>query len=171
MVAGQYEVGGCIAFGGMGWIYLAKDVTLNRYVVLKGLVNSSDPNLAKAAVAERQFLAEVKHANIVGVYTCVSDTRQVDGKTDTHAYTVMEYVGGKTLKSLRQERGPLPVAEVLVYMHPVLIAFGYMHANGLIYNDFKPDNVMLEDGDIKVIDLGGVCRLTQTDGDIYSTIG
>ena len=94
MVAGQYEVGGCIAFGGMGWIYLAKDVTLNRYVVLKGLVNSSDPNLAKAAVAERQFLAEVKHANIVSVYTCVSDTRQVDGKTDTHAYTVMEYVGG-----------------------------------------------------------------------------
>ena len=171
MVAGQYEVGGCIAFGGMGWIYLAKDVTLNRYVVLKGLVNSSDPNLAKAAVAERQFLAEVKHANIVGVYTCVSDTRQVDGKTDTHAYTVMEYVGGKTLKSLRQERGPLPVAEVLAYMHPVLIAFGYMHANGLIYNDFKPDNVMLEDGDIKVIDLGGVCRMTQTDGDIYSTVG
>ena len=171
MVAGQYEVGGCLAFGGMGWIYLARDVTLNRYVVLKGLVNSSDPNLAKAAVAERQFLAEVKHANIVSVYTCVSDTRQVDGRTDTHAYTVMEYVGGQTLKSLRKERGPLPVAEVLAYMHPVLMAFAYMHATGLLYNDFKSDNVMLEDGDIKIIDLGGVCRLTQTDGDIYSTVG
>jgi serine/threonine-protein kinase PknG len=83
----------------------------------------------------------------------------------------MEYVGGVTLKSLRKERGPLPTAEVLAYMHPVLLAFGYMHANGLLYNDFKPDNVMLEEGDIKLIDLGGVCRMTQGDGDIYSTVG
>lgn len=171
MVAGQYEVAGCIAFGGMGWIYLAKDVTLNRYVVLKGLVNSSDKNLAAAAVAERQFLAEVKHGNIVSVYTCVSDSRSVGGKTENHAYTVMEFVGGRTLKSLRKERGPLPVAEVLAYMHPVLAAFAYMHGNKLIYNDFKPDNVMLEDGDIKVIDLGGVSRLNDPDADIYSTLG
>lgn len=171
VVAGQYEVAGCIAFGGMGWIYLAKDTTLARYVLLKGLVNSSDPALAKAAVAERQFLAEVKHANIVSVYTCVSDTRTIDDKTATHAYTVMEFIGGKTLKALRKDRGPLPVAEALAYMHPVLAAFGYMHANQLIYNDFKPDNVMLEQGEIKVIDLGGVCRMTSGDGDIYSTIG
>ena len=171
LVAGQYEVAGCIAFGGMGWVYLAKDVTLNRYVVLKGLVNSSDPNFAKAAVAERQFLAEIKHPNIVSVYTCVSDSHEVDGEIDTQAYTVMEFVGGKTLKSLRKDRGPLPAAEVLAYMHPVLLAFGYMHAAGLLYNDFKPDNVMLEEGDIKIIDLGGVCCITQADGDIYSTIG
>jgi serine/threonine-protein kinase PknG len=170
-LAGEYEVAGCLAFGGMGWIYLAKDVTLNRYVVLKGLVNSSDPNLAKAAVAERQFLAEVKQPNIVDVYTCVSDSREIDGKTETHAYTVMEFVGGATLKSIRKERGPLPAAEVLAYMHPVLLAFGYLHANGLLYNDFKPDNVMLEEGDIKIIDLGGVCRMAQPDGDIYSTVG
>lgn len=167
LVAGQYEVLGCIAFGGMGWIYLAKDVTLQRYVVLKGLVNQDDKALAEAAVAERQFLAEVKHANIVGVYTCV----QHANSRGSAAYTVMEYVGGRTLKSLRKERGPLPVAEVLAYMHCVLGAFSYMHRNGLIYNDFKPDNVMLEVDDIKVIDLGGVTRFTATDGDIYSTVG
>lgn len=167
LVAGQYEVLGCIAFGGMGWIYLAKDVTLARYVVLKGLVNQDDKALAEAAVAERQFLAEVKHANIVGVYTCV----QHANAKGSAAYTVMEYVGGRTLKSLRKERGPLPVSEVLAYMHCVLGAFGYMHRIGLIYNDFKPDNVMLEVDDIKVIDLGGVTRATSTDGDIYSTVG
>lgn len=171
VVSGQYEVAGCIAFGGMGWVYLAKDLTLGRFVLLKGLVNSSDPSLARAAVAERQFLAEVKHPNIVGVYTCVSDTRTIDARPETHAYTVMEFVGGKTLKALRKERGPLPVAEALAYMHPVLSAFGYMHGNQLLYNDFKPDNVMLEQGDIKVIDLGGVCRMTQTDTDLYSTAG
>jgi serine/threonine-protein kinase PknG len=171
VVAGQYETCGCVAFGGMGWLYLAKDVTLNRYVLLKGLINTSDPSLAKAAIAERQFLAAVKHPNIVGVYTCVSDTREIDGKAQTHAYTVMEFISGKTLKALRKDRGPLPVTEALAYMYPVLEAFGYMHAQGLIYNDFKPDNVMLEEGAIKVIDLGGVCRATQADGDIYSTVG
>lgn len=167
LVAGQYEVQGAIAFGGMGWIYLARDVTLGRYVVLKGLVNQSDASLAAAAVAERQFLAEVKHANIVGVYTCV----QHQNSRGSAAYTVMEYVGGRTLKSLCKERGALPVAEVLAYMHRVLAAFSYMHSIGLIYNDFKPDNVMFEDGDIKVIDLGGVTRASDTDGDIYSTVG
>lgn len=167
LVAGQYEVLGCIAFGGMGWIYLAKDITLARYVVLKGLVNQDDKALAEAAVAERQFLAEVKHANIVGVYTCV----QHANAKGSAAYTVMEYVGGRTLKSLRKERGPLPIAEVAAYMHCVLGAFAYMHRIGLIYNDFKPDNVMLEVDDIKVIDLGGVTRASSTDGDIYSTVG
>src|SRR5262249_47462093 len=114
LVAGQYRVKGCIAFGGMGWIYLCLDETLNRYVVLKGLVNQDDASLREAAIAERQFLAEVKHANIVSVYTCVEHSNA----KGSAAYTVMEYVGGKTLKSLRKA-GPLPVAEVLAYMHPV----------------------------------------------------
>lgn len=162
-VAGQYEVIGPLAFGGMGWIYLGKDVTLNRVVVLKGLLNKDDPALAAAAVAERQFLAEVKHPNVVNVYTFVQH--------GSAGYTVMEFVGGKTLKSMRKERGPLPVAEVLAYMHRTLGAFAYFHNKGLVYCDFKPDNVMLEDDDVKVIDLGGVRRIVDTDGDIYGTQG
>jgi serine/threonine-protein kinase PknG len=151
MVADQYQVKGPIAFGGMGWIYLALDTTLNRWVVLKGLLNSEDPVLAEAAVAERQYLAEVKHANIVGIYTFVKHLNA--------GYIVMEYVGGKMLKSLRKDRGPLPVAEAIAYIHRTLGAFAYMHRLGLVYCDFKPDNIMLEEDDIKVIDLGGVMRL------------
>jgi serine/threonine-protein kinase PknG len=151
LVADQYEVKGPIAFGGMGWIYLALDKTLNRWVVLKGLLNSEDPALAEAAVAERQYLAELKHANIVGIYTFV--------KHGNAGYIVMEYVGGKMLKALRKERGPLPVAEAIAYIHRTLGAFAYMHRSGLVYCDFKPDNIMLEEDDIKVIDLGGVMRL------------
>jgi serine/threonine-protein kinase PknG len=151
LVADQYQVKGPIAFGGMGWIYLALDTTLNRWVVLKGLLNSEDPVLAEAAVAERQYLAEVKHANIVGIYTFV--------KHGNAGYIVMEYVGGKMLKSLRKDRGPLPVAEAIAYIHRTLGAFSYMHRLGLVYCDFKPDNIMLEEDDIKVIDLGGVMRL------------
>ncbi len=162
-LAGQYEVKGAIAFGGLGWIYLGWDTMLSRWVVLKGLLNSKDAAGAQAAVAERQFLAAVKHPNIVGVYNFV--TQGTDG------YIVMEYVGGKTLKTIRKERGPLPVAEAIAYTHRILLAFGYMERLGLVYCDFKPDNFMVEDDDVKLIDMGGVRRVDDMDGDIYGTKG
>ena len=66
LVAGQYEVLGCIAHGGLGWIYLARDRNVNdRWVVLKGLLDTGDADAMAAAVAERRFLAEVEHPNIV----------------------------------------------------------------------------------------------------------
>ena len=62
LVAGQYEVLGCLAFGGLGWIYLARDRNVSdRWVVLKGLLNTGDADAMAAAVAERRFLAEVEH--------------------------------------------------------------------------------------------------------------
>ncbi len=163
VVGEQYEVKGAIAYGGLGWIYLGFDKLLSRYVVLKGLLNSEDAASAAVALAERQFLAAVKHPNIVGIYNFV--THAAEG------YIVMEYVGGKTLKELRQERGVLPVAEAIAYIHRVLGAFAYLHQQGLVYCDFKPDNVMLEGDDIKLIDLGGARRIDDPDGDIYGTIG
>ncbi len=163
VVAGQYEVRGPIAFGGLGWIYLGFDRLLSRYVVLKGLLNTQDASAAAVAVAERQFLAAVKHPNIVGIYNFVT--------VGTEGFIVMEYVGGKTLKQMRQERGPLPIAEALAYIHRILPAFAYLHRMGLVYCDFKPDNVMLERDDVKLIDLGGVRRIDDTGGDIYGTVG
>jgi serine/threonine-protein kinase PknG len=163
VVAGQYEVKGPIAFGGLGWIYLGFDKVLSRYVVLKGLLNTQDESAAAAAVAERQFLAAVKHPNIVGIYNFAQN--------GTEGFIVMEYVGGKTLKQMRRERGPLPVAEAVAYIHRILPAFGYLHRLGLVYCDFKPDNVMLEKDDVKLIDMGGVRRIDDTRGDIYGTVG
>jgi serine/threonine-protein kinase PknG len=163
LVAGQYEVKGAIAFGGLGWIYLGFDKILSRYVVLKGLLNTEDAASAAVAVAERQFLAAVKHANIVGIYNFVNHSNE--------GFIVMEYVGGKTLKAIRQQRGPLPVTEAIAYIHRILSAFAYLHSLGLVYCDFKPDNVMLEDNDVKLIDLGGVRRIDDPHGDIYGTVG
>jgi serine/threonine-protein kinase PknG len=163
VVGGQYEVKGAIAYGGLGWIYLGFDNLLSRYVVLKGLLNSEDAASAAVALAERQFLAAVKHPNIVGIYNFVTH--------DAEGYIVMEYVGGKTLKEIRKERGILPVAEAIAYIHRVLGAFAYVHQLGLVYCDFKPDNVMLEGDDIKLIDLGGARKIDDPDGDIYGTIG
>ncbi len=163
IVGAQYEVKGAIAYGGLGWIYLGFDQLLSRYVVLKGLLNSEDAASAAVALAERQFLAAVKHPNIVGIYNFV--THEAEG------YIVMEYVGGKTLKELRKERGTLPVSEAIAYIHRVLGSFAYLHQQGLVYCDFKPDNVMLEGDDIKLIDLGGARKIDDPDGDIYGTVG
>lgn len=163
LILDQYEVKGAIAYGGLGWIYLGFDKTLSRYVVLKGLLNTEDAASAAVAVAERQFLASVKHANIVGIYNFV--------KHGNEGFIVMEYVGGKTLKDIRKARGALPVTEAIAYIHRILSAFSYLHSLGLVYCDFKPDNVMLEGNDVKLIDLGGVRRIDDPHGDIYGTVG
>ena len=163
LVVKQYEVKGAIAYGGLGWIYLGFDKILSRYVVLKGLLNTEDASSAAVAVAERQFLATVKHSNIVGIYNFVNH--------ETEGFIVMEYVGGQTLKEIRKSRGKLPVAEAIAYIHRILSAFAYLHSLGLVYCDFKPDNIMVESGDVKLIDLGGVRRIDDLDGDIYGTVG
>ncbi len=165
VVADQYEVKGPMAFGGLGWIYLAKDCVLNRWVVLKGLLNTSDESAAAAAVAERQFLAAVKHPNIVGIYNFV--------KRGTEGFIVMEYVNGVAVKELRKQRGPLPPAEAIAYVHRILGAFAYLHNQNMVYCDFKPDNFMLEGNppDVKLIDMGGVRLIDDPKGDIYGTRG
>jgi serine/threonine-protein kinase PknG len=173
LVAGQYEVLGCLAFGGLGWIYLARDRNVNdRWVVLKGLLNAGDADAMAAAVAERQFLAQVEHPNIVRIYNFVQHADRRTG--ETAGYIVMEYVGGKSLKEILQDArrngGSVPVAHAIAYAIEVLPALGYLHDRGLVYCDFKPDNVIQTEEQLKLIDMGGVRRI---DGDdpIYGTVG
>jgi serine/threonine-protein kinase PknG len=167
LVGGQYEVLGCLAFGGLGWIYLARDHNVSdRWVVLKGLLNTGDADAMAAAVAERQFLAQVEHPNIVRIYNFV----QYAGA----GYIVMEYVGGKSLKQILQDDrrtgGSIPVEHALAYAIEVLPALGYLHDRGLVYCDFKPDNVIQTEEQLKLIDMGGV-RTFDGDGAIYGTVG
>ncbi len=71
-VGGQYEVAGCIAHGGLGWVYLAQDRNVeDRWVVLKGLLDSNDESAMTVAITERRFLAEVEHPNIVKIHNFV----------------------------------------------------------------------------------------------------
>jgi serine/threonine-protein kinase PknG len=163
LVASQYRVKGPIAYGGLGWIYLGFDELLNRWVVLKGLLNSKDEEAAAAAMAERQFLAAVKHPKIVQIFNF---THQ-----GSEGFIVMEYVGGKTIASIRKERGPLPVAEAIAYILGILPAFAYLHDQKLVYCDFKPNNFMLEGDDVKLIDMGAVRRIGDPDGAVFGTVG
>ncbi len=174
IVAGQYEVLGCLAHGGLGWIYLAMDHNLgNRWVVLKGLLNTGDAAALEAAVAERRFLAEVEHPNIVGVYNFVQHPDRRTGVPS--GYIVMEYVGGQSLRQILLERRKagesLPVPVALAYAIEVLPALGYLHSRGLVYCDFKPDNVIQTEEQLKLIDMGGVRRIDDEDSPIYGTVG
>ncbi|WP_083462159.1 serine/threonine-protein kinase [Kitasatospora griseola] len=176
LVGGQYEVMGCLAHGGLGWIYLAVDRRVNdRWVVLKGLLDSGDEDALAVAIAERRFLAEVDHPNIVRIINFVEHPDARTAAAD--GYIVMEYVGGKSLKDIAAERrtpdgrrAPLPVEQAVAYALEALPALGHLHARGLVYCDFKPDNVIQSDDTLKLIDLGAV-RRHDDDGPIYGTVG
>lgn len=172
LVAGQYEVQGCLAHGGMGWIYLARDRNVSdRWVVLKGLLNVGDKDALSSAIAEQRFLAQVENPLIVEIYNFVTH--------EGAGYIVMEYVGGRSLKEFLKQRmaasggtyDALPVDWALAYIHETLPAFSYLHDQHLLYCDFKPDNVIQIDDSIKLIDLGGVRRLDDDDSAIFGTKG
>ena len=166
MVADQYEIKGCIAHGGLGWVYLAFDHNVNeRPVVLKGLVHSGDAEAQKIAMTERQFLAEVTHPGIVKIYNFVE---HADQHGNPVGYIVMEYVGGTSLKPARGEK--LPVAQAIGYMLEILPALGYLHSIGLTYNDLKPENIMITEEQLKLIDLGAVSTINSF-GYLYGTPG
>ena len=172
LVGGQYEVVGGLAHGGMGWIYLANDRNVNdRWVVLKGLLNTGDPDAARAAVAEKQYLAEVEHPLIVEIYNFVT-------AADGASYIVMEYVGGRSLNVILKDRmkatgrfAPIPVDQAIAYIVEILPAFSYLHLLGLLYCDFKPANIIQVGDGLKLIDLGGVRRVGDDQSPIYGTVG
>ncbi|WP_433009663.1 tetratricopeptide repeat protein [Kribbella sp. CA-294648] len=172
LVGGQYLVRGCLAHGGFGWIYMAQDQNVsNRWVVLKGLLNSEDPDAVAAAIAEQQFLARVEHPLIVEIYNFVTH--------EGAGYIVMEYVGGTSLKTLLKQRmqannnqyDALPVDQAIAYLLEIMPAFSYLHDLGLVYCDFKPDNIIQVGDAVKLIDLGGVRRIDDADSAIYGTVG
>ena len=172
LVGGQYEVVGCIAHGGLGWIFLAKDRNVSdRWVVLKGLLNTGDQDAMAAALAERRFLAEVEHPNIVKIYNFVQH--------ESSGYIVMEYVGGHSLKEILTERreanggnpDPLPPAQAIAYMLEILPALGYLHEQRLLFCDFKIDNVIQTRHSLKLIDLGGVIRVDEPEAAVFGTVG
>src|SRR4029453_9225441 len=181
VVDDRYEILGCLAYGGLGWIYLARDrhisdTVSDRWVVLKGLINTDDVHGMAAAEAERRFLVGVDHPNIVKIHDFV---RHPDPDTGTVVgYIVMEYVGGRSLRDILVDRraaaGPreaLPLPEVIAYGAEVLPALGYLHERGLLFCDFKPENVIHAEEQLKLIDLGAVRHVDDYVSVVYGTPG
>ena len=158
----RYQVIRSIGEGGMANVYLAYDTILDRNVAVKVLRGdlSSDEKFVRRFQREAISASSLSHPNIVEMYDV--------GEDDGNYFIVMEYIDGKTLKSLIKKRGSLTVCEVVDIMLQLTSAISCAHDSYIIHRDIKPQNVMiLDDGRVKITDFGiaiasNASELTQT---------
>ncbi|MFJ1730422.1 tetratricopeptide repeat protein [Streptomyces sp. NPDC088254] len=177
-VGGHYRVLGYLAAGGLGWVYLAEDTRVpGLHVVLKGLINTGDAIARRSAVEERRSLTTLHHRDIVRIVTYVQ--HRSPGEPEPTGYIVMEYVGGRSLDWIRRAGegeltrlfgGAFSIGHVITYGCKILGALQYLHQQGLLYCDMKPDNVIHYGRDIKVIDLGAIRRADDRSSALVCTV-
>src|ERR1700677_5073077 len=149
LLDGRYAVSAPIAHGGMARVYLALDTRLDRQVALKVMHAelARDDEFVRRFISEAKSVAQLSHQNVVAVYD--------QGADGPFLYLAMEYVPGRTLKEVLQERGRFSPAEALDIMSGVLDGLAAAHASGIVHRDIKPENVLLTaDGRLKVADFG-----------------
>jgi len=159
----HFEILELLGRGGMGVVYKARDLRLDRIVALKFLPS----HLGGEEVAQRRFLREARtasaldHANICTIYE-IGETE--DGRT----FIAMAYCEGETLRE-RIARGPVPVEEAIQIGAQVAHGLAEAHAGGIVHRDIKPGNIAItKDGAVKILDFGlatlpGATRITQAD--------
>lgn len=147
-VIDNYKITAVLGKGGMGVVYKATDMTLDRDVALKMMDSrlASDENFLKRFQSEAKALAKLQNPNIVSIFAL--------RETELGFCIVMEYVEGDTLAD-RVNAGPMPLDKALKIFKQVLVAFDHAHKAGIIHRDIKPSNVMLTRDDVvKVTDFG-----------------
>ena len=158
-VDNKYRIEQLLGRGGMGAMYRARDVRLDRLVALK-VVRADllgDPEARRRFRREAQIVARLQHPSIVAVY----DYRTF---ADGGAYLVMELVRGEDLRHLLQREGRLEAAEAMQILTAVCAAIGTAHREGVLHRDLKPENILLPSGGAaaKVLDFG-VAKLVTDD--------
>src|SRR5690606_20562288 len=134
----DYELLEPLGQGGFGRVYRVRDLHLEREVALKVLHPhlTADPSVVERFRREAQLAARLNHANIVDIY-------DIAGRSGLLWYT-MEIVEGPNIAQLVEERGALPLDQVLRLLREALSALGHAHALGLVHRDIKPENLLLE---------------------------
>ncbi|XXX76817.1 serine/threonine-protein kinase [Sorangium sp. So ce134] len=162
---GHYELIRELGRGGMGTVFLARDVRLGRLVAIKLVTTLTGPRLDRFLV-EARATALCKHENIVTIH----DVNEHDG----YPYMVLEYIEGQSLRAWMTQRRPagaargaaatpVPASAAVELMAPVVRALACAHKLGIVHRDLKPENIMLEaSGAIKVLDFG-IAKLLDTD--------
>ena len=162
-------MGEVIGRGGMGLVYKARDISLERDVAIKVLF----PNLAsqqeysKRFLREAQAVARIDHPNVVKIYEVIQD--------DDTCSIVMEYLEGQALSDLLNENPIRPLTEILTIAQQVTEGLACSHEHGVYHRDIKPGNIILnEDGLAKILDFGlarvaGLSAITLT-GNVMGTI-
>lgn len=156
----RYEIIEEVGVGGMAKVYKALDTVLNRYVAVKVLKNEymEDQDFLRKFAMEAQSAASLTHANIVSVFDVGSS--YVDGRK--YNYIVMEYVDGKTLKDIIDEKQILPIEDIVNYGVQIASALECAHKNGIIHRDIKPHNMLIDkSNNLKATDFG-IARISSS---------
>ena len=155
-LTGSYFLERELGRGGMGIVYLARDVRLDRPVAIKLL----PPALAARADLRERFMREARtsaklsHPNIVAIFS----VDEVAG----FVFFEMAYVDGETVSQRVRTRGPMPPHEVGRMVREIAWALAYAHARGIVHRDIKPDNIMLERGSGRALVTDfGIAHLTE----------
>jgi tRNA A-37 threonylcarbamoyl transferase component Bud32 len=140
-VAGRYSLERELGRGGMGIVYLARELRLARPVAIKVLPRAlavARPELRGKFLREAQMAAQLSHPNIVPIH-------HVDEAGD-FVFFVMTYIEGETLGERLRARGPLSPAEGARMLREIGWALAYAHVRGIVHRDVKPDNILIERG-------------------------
>ena len=158
-IGAAYQLTGLIGRGGMGIVFRAKEVALDREVALKVLAFDALLNPEAFARFEREakLAARLDHPNIVPIFAV--------GQGDGAAYYTMRFVRGGSLESLIADKGALALNEAVRLLREVASALDFAHAQGIVHRDIKPANILLsESGHAMVADFGIARAFTGDDG-------
>ncbi|HXN21288.1 MAG TPA: protein kinase [Candidatus Dormibacteraeota bacterium] len=144
---GPYEIIGPAGAGGMGEVYRARDVRLDRTVAIKVIPAHlcSAPDLKQRFDREAKAISQISHSHICALHDI--------GSQDGTDFLVLEYLEGETLQQ-RLQKGPLPLEQVLRYAIEIAGALDTAHHQGIIHRDLKPANIMLTKSGAKLLDFG-----------------
>lgn len=160
-LSGRYSIDREIGRGGMGVVYLAREVHLDRPVAIKLLPpeRARDPELRERFLREARLAAKLSHPNIIPIHAA--------DQTGEFVYFVMAYVDGETLAQRVRARGPLSSSEGTRVIRELAWALAYAHGQGLVHRDVKPDNILLErsSGRVLVADFGIAAAAGEATGD------
>ncbi len=149
-LAGRYSLDRELGRGGMGIVYLAREVHLDRLVAIKLLPpeRAMEPSLKERFLREARLAAKLSHPNIIPIHAV--EERQ------GFVFYVMAFVDGETLAERVRSRGPLTSADGTRVLREAAWALAHAHAQGLVHRDVKPDNILLEGaaGRVLVADFG-----------------
>jgi len=139
-VAGRYSLSRELGRGGMGVVYLANEVDLDRPVAIKLLPpdRAANARLRARFLQEARTAAKLSHPNIIPIHA----VDEIGG----FVFFAMAYVDGETLADRVRERGPLPPSDAARLLREVAWALAHAHAHGVVHRDVKPDNILLERG-------------------------
>lgn len=144
-----YEIESTLGYGGMGTVYLARQLSLDRPVALKVMSRkwSNDPIFVARFTREAYAAALLNHSNVVQIYDI--------GETEGYRYFSMEYVPGRSLADHVKAEGKVDPETAVGYILQAARGLKHAHDRGMIHRDVKPDNLLLnEQGVVKVADLG-----------------